>query len=196
MGEEGKLLAHQRAVDAVLAGDLGEQAAQLGGALAGGLGGAGGDERAEALERDLGGGDAERGAGALQQRGAVLLEGAAAAHLGLHVGEPGEHDVDVARADRLALVEDEREQAAGGVDLRVQVDEQLGFENRAHDGVLLAATGRAGRRGRCRRRRSRPLVKASCIGAAYGPSVSVLSLGSISPTSWSSRICSKPSAAL
>ena len=30
VGEEGELLAHQRAVDAVLAGDLAEQAAQLG----------------------------------------------------------------------------------------------------------------------------------------------------------------------
>ena len=96
------------------------------------VGGAGGDERAEALERDLGGGHAERGAGALQQRGAVLLERAAAAHLGLHVGEAGEHGLDVALADRLALVEDEREQAAGGVDLRVQVGEQLGFEHGAH----------------------------------------------------------------
>ncbi len=134
VGEEGELLPHQRAVDAVLAGDLGEQAAQLGGALAGGLGGAGGDELAEVLERDLGGGQAERGAGALEQRGTVLLEGAAATHLGLHVGELGEHDVDVARPDRLALAEDEREETLGGVDLRVQVDEQLGFENRAHDG--------------------------------------------------------------
>ena len=99
---------------------------------AGGVGGAGADERAEALERDLRGRDAERGAGALQQRGAVLLEGAAAAHLGLHVGEAREHDVDVALADRLALVEHEAEQTAGGGDLRVQVDEQLGFEHGAH----------------------------------------------------------------
>ena len=34
VGEEGELLAHQRAVDAVLAGDLGQQPAQLGRALA------------------------------------------------------------------------------------------------------------------------------------------------------------------
>ena len=132
VGEEGELLPHQRAVDAVLTSDLGEQAAQLGGALAGRVGGAGADERAEALERDLRGRNAERGAGALQQRGALLLEGAAAAHLGLHVGEARQDGFDVAVADRLALVEHEAEQTAGGVDLRVQVDEQLGFENRAH----------------------------------------------------------------
>ena len=35
MVEEGELLAHEGAVDDVLALDLGEQAAQLGGALAG-----------------------------------------------------------------------------------------------------------------------------------------------------------------
>ncbi len=102
------------------------------------VGGAGGDERAEPLERDLGGGDAERRAGTLQQRRAVLLERAAAAHLGLHVGEAGEHGVDVALADRLALVQDQREQAAGGVDLRVQMDEQLGFEHGAHEASFLS----------------------------------------------------------
>ena len=76
VGEERELLPHQRAVDAVLAGDLGEQATQLGGAVAGGLGGAGRDQRAEVLKGDGGGLDAERGAGALQQPGAILLEGA------------------------------------------------------------------------------------------------------------------------
>ena len=134
MRQERELLAHQRAVDAVLAGDLGQQAAQLGGALARGLGRGGRHERAQALERDLRGGHAERGAGALQQRGPVLLEDAAAAHLGLHLGELAEHGLHVTGADRLALFQHEAEQAAGRVDLRVQVDEQLGFENRAHDG--------------------------------------------------------------
>jgi hypothetical protein len=132
VGEERELLAHERAVDAVLARDLGEQPAQLGGALARGCGGAGGHERAQPLERDLGGGNAERGAGALQQRGAVLLERAAAAHLGLDLGQAGEHAVHVAGADRLALLEHERQQLAGRVDLCVQVDEQLGFQDRAH----------------------------------------------------------------
>ena len=134
--EEGELLAHQRAVDAVLAGDLGQQAAQLGGALHGGLGGARGDERAQPLERDRGGRDAERRAGALQQRRALLLERAAADHLGLDVGEAGEHRVGVALADGRALGEDELEEVAGGVDLRVQVDEQLGLEDRAHDDCI------------------------------------------------------------
>ena len=58
---------------------------------------------------------------------------AAAAHLGLDVGEAREHGVDVAGADRLALREHEAEQAAGGRDLRVEVDEQLGFEGGAHE---------------------------------------------------------------
>jgi hypothetical protein len=133
VGEEGELLAHEGAVDAVLAGDLGQQAAELGGAIARGRGGAGRDERAQALERDLRGRDAEGGAGALEQRGAVLLEGAAAAHLGLHVGQAGEHGLDVAGADRLALLEDEPEQLAAGRDLGVEVHEQLGFEDGAHE---------------------------------------------------------------
>src|SRR3954452_17188765 len=76
--QERELLAHQRAVDPVLARDLGEQAAQLRGALAGGASGAGGDERAQALKCDVGGGRAERGAGALEQPGAVGLEPPAA----------------------------------------------------------------------------------------------------------------------
>ena len=138
MREERELLPHQRTVDALLAGDLGEQPAQLGGALASGIGGAGRDERAQPLERDLRGRDAERGAGALQQRGTVLLERAAAAHLGLHVGQSRQDGVDVALADRLALLEHEAEQAAGGADLAVQVDEQLGFQDGAHAASFLS----------------------------------------------------------
>ena len=133
MREERELLAHQRTVDPVLAGDLGQQAAQLGGAVARGLGGGGADQRAEVLERDGGDLDAERGAGALEQPGAVLLEAAAAAHLGLDVGEAAEHGVDVAGADRLALREHVAEQALSGRDLGVEVDEQLGFEGVAHE---------------------------------------------------------------
>jgi hypothetical protein len=98
--------------------------------------GAGGHERAQPLERDRGGAHAERGAGALQQPGTVVLERAAAAHLGLHVGEAAEHGVDVAGADRLALLEHEAEQPAGGRDLRVEVDEQLGLEGGAHGASL------------------------------------------------------------
>ena len=81
-------------------------------------------------------GDAEGGAGALQQRGALLLELAAADHLGLDVGEAGEHRVGVALADGRALGEDELEEMACRVDLRVQVDEQLGLEDRAHDDCI------------------------------------------------------------
>ena len=132
MGEEGQLLAHQRAVDAVLARDLGEQAAQLGGALHRGAGGVRCHERAQPLERHLGGGHAERGAGAQQQAGALGLELGARDHLGLHVAEPGEHGVDVAGADRGALREDVAEQATGRVDLAVEMDQQLGFQHAAH----------------------------------------------------------------
>ena len=99
-------------------------------------GGAGRDERAQALERDGRGGDAEGGPGALQQPGALHLQRAAAAHLGLDVGEPGQHGLGVALADRRALGQHELEQAAGGVDLRVQVGEQLGFEHGAHDDCI------------------------------------------------------------
>ena len=58
---------------------------------------------------------------------------AAAAHLGLDLGEAREHGVDVAGADRLALLEHVAEQALRGRDLRVEVDEQLGFEGGAHE---------------------------------------------------------------
>src|SRR4051812_3777555 len=81
--QERELLAHQRAVDPMLASDLGQQSAKLGGALHGGLGSAWSDERAQPLEGDSGGGDAEGGAGTLQEAGALLLERAAAHHLGL-----------------------------------------------------------------------------------------------------------------
>ena len=120
----------------MLASDLGQQSAKLGGALHGGLGGAWGDERAQPLERDGGGRDAEGGAGALQEARALLLERAAADHLGLDVGEAGEHRVGVALADRRALGEDELEEMTCGVDLRVQVDEQLSLEDRAHDDCI------------------------------------------------------------
>ena len=82
------------------------------------------------------GGHAEGGAGTLQQARAVLLEHAAADHLRLDVGEAGEHRVGVALADGRALGEDELEEMACRVDLRVQVDEQLGLEDRAHDDCI------------------------------------------------------------
>src|SRR3954469_537506 len=50
--EEGKLLAHERAVDAVLAGDLAQQAAQLGAALPGGGPVGGRQQRGQRLQRD------------------------------------------------------------------------------------------------------------------------------------------------
>ena len=62
----------------------------------------------------------------------VLEQGAAAAHLGLDLGELAEDAVDVADADRLALVEHEPEQAAGGGELGVEVREQLDLEHGDH----------------------------------------------------------------
>src|SRR4051812_32186087 len=113
----------------MLAGDLGQQPAKFGGTLHGGLGGAWSDERAQPLERDGGGGDAEGGAGALQEACALLLEAAAADHLRLDVGEAGEHRVGVALADGRTLGEDELEEMTCGVGLRVQVDQQLSLED-------------------------------------------------------------------
>src|SRR5215211_910239 len=72
--EEGELLTHQRAVDAVLAGDLLEQAAQLGAALAGGRGLERRHQRGQGLERHRGGRHAQALAGAGQQLGAGALE--------------------------------------------------------------------------------------------------------------------------
>ena len=94
-------------------------------------------ELAETLERDGRGRQAERDAGALEQAGALLLELAAAHHLRLDVGQAGEDGLGVALADGRALREHELEQLAGGVDLLVQVDEQLGLEDRAHDCISL-----------------------------------------------------------
>ena len=54
----------------------------------------------------------------------------------LDVGEAGEHRVGVALADGRALGEDELEEMTCGVDLRVQVDEQLSLEDRAHDDCI------------------------------------------------------------
>ena len=69
--------------------------------------------------------------------GALLLEPAAAHHLRLDVGEPGQDGLGVAFANGTALREHELEQLTGGVDLLVQVDEQLGLEDRAHDCISL-----------------------------------------------------------
>ena len=137
MREERQLLAHEGTVDAVLASDLGEQAAQLGGTLHRGLRGGGRHELTQALERDRGRGQAEGGAGALEQTGAVGLELAAADHLVLDVGQAGQHGLGVALADRGALGEDELEEMPGRVDLRVQMDEQFGLQDRAHDCISL-----------------------------------------------------------
>ena len=123
--EEGELLAHERAVDGVLAGDLGEQAAQLGGALAGGGAPRRGPAGRPALEGDGVGRDAERGAGGGEDRGARALQGGAAAHLGLDVGQAGQDAVDVAGADRLALAQDDAQQPARGGDLGVEVAEDV-----------------------------------------------------------------------
>ena len=53
------------------------------------------------------------------------------------LGEPGQDGLGVAFANGTALREHELEQLTGGVDLLVQVDEQLGLEDRAHDCISL-----------------------------------------------------------
>src|SRR5215212_4213388 len=88
--QERELLAHERAVDAVFAGDLLEQAAQLGAALARGGGLERRHQRGQGLERDRGGRDAQALAGAGQQLGAGALEAAAQVHLGLDVAQAGD----------------------------------------------------------------------------------------------------------
>src|SRR3954471_9839443 len=65
--EERELLAHEGAVDAVLAGDLAEQAAQLRAALPGGAGVRRRHQRGQRLERHAVGGQAEARAGLLEQ---------------------------------------------------------------------------------------------------------------------------------
>src|SRR5919204_4255013 len=62
--DEGQLLTHQRAVDAVLARHLVEEAAQLGAALARALGHDRAHQAGHRLERDRGRWHAELGAGA------------------------------------------------------------------------------------------------------------------------------------
>ena len=110
--EERKLLAHEGAVDDVLALDLAEQAAQLGGAL---------DGEARPRRRVISearpssvtscGLAAEDPGGADEQLGALGLQRAAALHLALDLGEAGEHGLDVLAARRGALAQDGVEQA-------------------------------------------------------------------------------------
>jgi hypothetical protein len=126
--EEGELLAHERAVHAVLAGDLVEQATKLGAAGASDLGLGRRHQAGEALERDARGLHTELGAGAREDRDAVRLEAGAEVHLALDVGEAGHDALHVLAADGLALREDRAKQAARGLDLGVEVAQHLGGE--------------------------------------------------------------------
>jgi hypothetical protein len=112
----------------VLACDLGEQPAKLGRPSPRELGGAGGDERAQRLQRDLVRGPADGARRLLEQRGPRALEGGAAAHLALQALHQDEHLLGVARAHGGALLEHELEQLARGGDLGVEVGEQVEFE--------------------------------------------------------------------
>src|SRR3954466_12969528 len=78
--QEGELLTHEGAVDAVLARDLLEQAAQLGAALAGAGGLERRHQRGQALEGHGGRRDAQVLARARQQLGAGALQAAAQVH--------------------------------------------------------------------------------------------------------------------
>ena len=123
--EEGELLAHEDAVDRVLAGDLGQQAAQLGGALEGDGAVRRGQQLGQRLDGHRVGRDAQRGAGGGEDGGARALQGGAAAHLGLDVGQARHDLLDLAGADRLALAQDGAQQPARRGDLGVEVADDV-----------------------------------------------------------------------
>ena len=143
MVEEGELLPHERAVDAVLARDLVEEAPELGAALARALGDGVGHQPGHGLERDRRGGRAKLGPGANQQVRALALEARTQVHLSLDVGEAGEDALHVALADRGALAEDRPEQPPGGLDLRVEVREYIALEG--NDGCVHDCPSRSAR---------------------------------------------------
>src|ERR1700733_14485613 len=142
MVEEGQLLAHQRAVDVVLALDHLEKPAELRAARGGELRRIGIHHGLEHRHRDRGRVRAEPHAGASEQQHPLVLEQPAAVELGLE--QPGQLDdrPDVAIADRRTLLEHDLEEPAGGHELRLEVREHLIREDdvsrvvddgRAHD---------------------------------------------------------------
>ena len=136
VGEERELLAHQRAVDAVLARDLAEQAAQLGGALARRAGALGGDQRAQALERDVRRGDAEQ----RRRRAAAARVRSCSSRprrpISVWISASLASTRSTSRA-RIASpwASTSAQQLLGGADLVVEVGEQLRLEHRVHHGV-------------------------------------------------------------
>src|SRR5215208_3451713 len=136
--EEGQLLTHQGPVDAVLAGDLLEQAAQLGAALAGGGGLERRHQRGQALERHGGGRNAQALARTREKFRAGALQAAAQVHLGLDVAQTSDDALDVLLADRLALSQDRAEQTAPGRDLLLQVLDHLYAQRRGGGKALRA----------------------------------------------------------
>ena len=158
--------------------------------------------------------EAEGGAGAVQQRGALVLHARAGAHLGLDLGHRGEHAVDLAGADGGALAQDALEQAAGGDDLGLEVVEDLGAHRggggRAHDAAphrrpeVVGEAQAAGAGDGVGERAGEHVVVGGGRGARAGVAVTVARSSPPSPpamsfdmlfVSCSSSVRSKPSAA-
>ena len=124
------------AVDAVLAGDLGEQAAQLGAALAGRRRWAGASRWAsDSIVTMWGGTPRWAPAVVTAHERSASLETGAAAHLGLDVGEARQDRLDVAVADGLALAQDGSQQPAPRGELVVEMPDDVVAElRRVHEG--------------------------------------------------------------
>ena len=112
-------------------------------------------------ERDRARGHAEALAAARQQARALLLEQLAAAHLAAQDARQAHDRVHVARADRRALLEHDRQQAARRGDLRVEVREHLAAER----AILAGRAARAARSSSC----AVPPVSLAGLGAGVPP---------------------------
>ena len=135
VGEEGELLAHQRAVDLVLALHFGEQSAQLGAPRPRVLGSLWVEQCSECVEGDGVGCNPEAGSGRVKDGGAVALQLAAALHLALKFRQAAEHFLDLPCADGRSLAENGIEEPLGGDNLLVEVTHDLGAEVGRRRGV-------------------------------------------------------------
>ena len=131
MVEERELLPDQDAVLAVDASGLGERPAKLGGERARPHGVTGGDEHEDHLQREVARRAAKRRRGLVEQDVALALELHPATHLLLHLGEPGEHALDVLSADGVALGDHRLEQPLRGGELALEVLDEAGHDSPA-----------------------------------------------------------------
>ena len=131
MVEERELLPDQDAVLPVDAGGLGERSTQLCGEGARPHRVARGDEHEEHLQREVARRAAKRRRRLVEEDVALALELHAPSHLLLHLGEPGEHALDVLRADRVALGDHGLEQPLRGGELALEVVDEAGHDSPA-----------------------------------------------------------------